>query len=203
MSDKLQELTDKLYNEGLSKGKKEAEELRAAAQKEAARIVAEARAAAEKITDDAKSQAEEIRTNTFNDLRMATAQTIATIRQRVEDMIVTKTIVSPVKSAMSDESFVKDILITIAKAFNPSNAEPVGLDMIFPAEKQEEMNEFVGKQLSGIVGKGLDVSFSKHFQNGFKISPKGEGYTISFTDEDFAKMLSDFLRPGTKKLIFG
>ena len=30
MQNKLQELTDKLYNEGLSKGKKEAEDLKAA-----------------------------------------------------------------------------------------------------------------------------------------------------------------------------
>lgn len=35
MQNKLQELTDRLYNEGLSKGKKEAEDLKAAAAKEA------------------------------------------------------------------------------------------------------------------------------------------------------------------------
>ena len=40
MENKLQELTDKLYNEGLSKGKKEGEEILANARKEAADIVA-------------------------------------------------------------------------------------------------------------------------------------------------------------------
>ena len=41
MQNKLQELTDKLYNEGLSKGKQEAELLRANAKKEAEKIIME------------------------------------------------------------------------------------------------------------------------------------------------------------------
>ena len=43
MDNKLQELTDKLYNEGLSKGKQEAEALKAAAAKESEQIISEAR----------------------------------------------------------------------------------------------------------------------------------------------------------------
>jgi V/A-type H+-transporting ATPase subunit E len=39
MQDKLQELTDRLYNEGLSKGKQDGEELLQKAQAEADRIV--------------------------------------------------------------------------------------------------------------------------------------------------------------------
>lgn len=43
MQNKLQELTDKLYNEGLSKGREEGEALLAKAKSQAADIVAEAR----------------------------------------------------------------------------------------------------------------------------------------------------------------
>jgi len=203
MSNKLQELTDKLYNEGLSKGKQEAEEMKAAAQKEAARIVADARAEAEKIISDARKQADDLRSNTANDLRMASVQTIASIRQQIEDIIVARTAAAPVKAAMTDDEFVKDLLMTIAKAFNPAGAEPVALEVIFPAAKQKEISAFVEDKAASVLGGGLEVSFSKYFQNGFKIGPKGEGYTISFTEADFSQMLSDYLRPGTKKLIFG
>lgn len=202
MPNKLQELTDRLYNEGLSKGRKEAEEMKAAAEKEAARIIADARAEAEKITAEARKQAAELRSNTENDLRMASSQTVATIKQQIENIIVAKAVAEPVKAATSSE-LVKDILLTIAKAFNPAGAEPVALELIFPAEKQKEMSEFVKANAEKVMGEGLEVSFSKYFRNGFKIGPKGEGYTISFTDEDFAAMISDFLRPGTKKLLFG
>ena len=49
MENKLQQLTQKLYDEGLEKGRAEADRLVAEAQKEAAKIVAEARAQAEDI----------------------------------------------------------------------------------------------------------------------------------------------------------
>ena len=51
MENKLQELTDKLYNEGLSKGKTEGEAFLAKAREEAASIVA----AAEKEAADIKA----------------------------------------------------------------------------------------------------------------------------------------------------
>ena len=54
MENKLQELTDKLYNEGLSKGKQEAEALKAAAAAESEKIIADARKEAEKIIADAR-----------------------------------------------------------------------------------------------------------------------------------------------------
>ena len=57
MQDKLQELTDRLYNEGLSKGKHDGEELVQKAQAEADRIVAYAKAEAERIIAQANKGA--------------------------------------------------------------------------------------------------------------------------------------------------
>ena len=49
MQNKLQELTDKLYNEGLSKGRQEGEELLAKARTQADEMIAKAQAEAERI----------------------------------------------------------------------------------------------------------------------------------------------------------
>ena len=61
MQDKLQELTDRLYNEGLSKGKHDGEELVQKAQAEADRIIAYAKAEAERIVAQANKEAEELK----------------------------------------------------------------------------------------------------------------------------------------------
>mgnify|MGYP006394500021 CR=1 FL=1 len=53
MQNKLQELTDKLYNEGLSKGKQEAQEMVAKAKAEAEKILSAAQENASKIIADA------------------------------------------------------------------------------------------------------------------------------------------------------
>ena len=53
MENKLQQLTQKLYDEGLEKGRAEADKLVADAKAEARKIVAEARAEAEEIVKKA------------------------------------------------------------------------------------------------------------------------------------------------------
>ena len=53
MSDKLQELTEKLYIQGLSKGKEEGKLLLSRAREEADRIVSDARTQAAAIISDA------------------------------------------------------------------------------------------------------------------------------------------------------
>ena len=62
MENKLQQLTQKLYDEGLEKGRAEADRLVAEAKKEAAKIVAEARAQAEDIVRKAQDKAEDVGT---------------------------------------------------------------------------------------------------------------------------------------------
>ena len=56
MENKLKELTDRLYGEGLEKGRVEADRLVAEAKEKAAAILAEAKAEAEAIRDSIKAE---------------------------------------------------------------------------------------------------------------------------------------------------
>ena len=61
MQDKLQELTDRLYNEGLNKGKEEGERILLEARKKADEITASAKEEADRIIAEAQKQAEELK----------------------------------------------------------------------------------------------------------------------------------------------
>ena len=194
MQNKLQELTDKLYNEGLSKGKQEAEQMKANAKNEAAQIIAEAKAQAE---------AAELKSKTENDVKMASQQAFTAVRKQIENVIIAKAIAAPVKEATTQTEFLKEIIKSIVCAFNPAESDSVALEVILPAEKQAEMEKFAKETLNQICSAGVDVQFSKNIQGGFKISPKGEGYMLSFTDKDFENIIAEYLRPKTKALLFG
>jgi len=56
MQNKLQELTEKLYAEGLSKGRQEAEEIKSRAQKEAEEIIASAKKEYDSILQKARKR---------------------------------------------------------------------------------------------------------------------------------------------------
>lgn len=203
MQNKLQELTDKLYNEGLSKGKQEAEQMRANAKTEAAAIISEAKEKAKEIMNAAQQEAAELKSKTENDIKMASAQTFSAIKQQIEKVIITKAISLPVSQQINDKDFIQSVITTIVTAFNPASAEPVALNIILPENQKEEMDNFIGNKISQICKGGMNVKFSKNITNGFQIGPQGEGYMISFTDQDFENIISEYLRPKTRSLLFG
>ena len=202
MQNKLQELTDKLYNEGLSKGKQEAEQMKANAKNEAAQIIADAKAQAEEILKKAQIEAAELKSKTENDIKMASSQAFTSVKQQIENAVIAKSLKS-VKESAAETEFIKSLLTSIVSAFNPASSESVALEAILPADKKAELDKFAQEKLSSICTAGLYVQFSKNIAGGFKIGPKGEGYMISFTDKDFENIIAEYLRPKTKELLFG
>ena len=203
MQNKLQELTDRLYEEGLSKGRQEADALLEKARKEAAEIVAKAREEAQAIHDDAEKQAAETRTMVEGDLKMASTQTIAALRQQVENMVITKAVAQPVGAALSDEGFVKDLIAMVVRSFNASNPDGIGLEVILPTAAQKELEKAFANEVVKNLNQGVEVKNVKGLSQGFQIGPKDGGYRLSFTADDFTGLVGEYLRPATKKILFG
>ena len=63
MENKIQELTDKIYREGVEKGNAEAQRLVSEAQKEAQQMIEAARKEAEAILAEARKSADEMKKN--------------------------------------------------------------------------------------------------------------------------------------------
>jgi V/A-type H+-transporting ATPase subunit E len=201
MQNKLQELTDKLYNEGLSKGKQEGEELLAKAKVQAEEMIAKAQAEAAQIVAAAQKQADEIKSKVASDIRMASSQSLAATRSDIETLVVGKMTDEAVKKALTSAEFVKELIQAVAAKFTTEG--PVDLALILPESLQKELEPFVNNELAKILGAGVEASFSKKVSGGFKIGPKNGGYFVSFTDETFKELIAEYLRPATKKILFG
>ena len=128
LNDNLQKLTDRLYEEGLSKGKQEGEELVAKAKTEAEKIVEAAKEQAKAIIAEAEKKAAELAQKTEADIKMASEQSIAATRHEIENMIVAKASEKPVNELLGTPEFVKEMITSIVKAFNPANATPTDGD---------------------------------------------------------------------------
>ena len=201
MQNKLQELTEKLYAEGLSKGKQEGEEILAKAQVQAEEIVAKAHAEAAAIVAAAKKDAEDLKTKVESDVKMAANQSVAATKKDIETLVVAKMTEAEVKNALTSADFVKEVILAVAKGFNTE--EPVDLEVVLPEALKKDLEGFVAKELANALKGNVEASFSKKVAGGFTIGPKDGGYFISFTDETFNALISEYLRPATKKLLFG
>ena len=199
--DKLQELTQRLYEEGLSKGKAEGEEILARAKAEAEAIVLKAKEEAEQIVSAAEKEAAGFRTKVEGDVKMAAVQAVQATRADIEQLIVAKVVDGPVSAALSEPDFLKGIIVEVAKHF--SAQEPQDLSLVLPERLKKELEPFLAGELAQIAGKGVEASFSKKVAGGFRIGPKDGSYFISLTDTDFQALIGAYLRPATKKLLFG
>lgn len=199
--DKLQELTQKLYEEGLAKGKQDGEALLQKAQSEAEGIVKQAQEEAEAILAKARKDAEDFKVKVEGDVKMAAQQAVQATRSDIENLVVAKVVDGTVDKALANEDYLKGIITAVAQKFSAD--EPADLSLILPESLKAALEPFVKNELGKLLGKGVDATFSKKVAGGFKIGPKDGGYFVSLTDDTFKDLIGSYLRPATKKLLFG
>ena len=102
MENKLQELTDRLYKEGLSKGKEEGEAILAKANEKAEEILSAARKEAQSILDAAQKEAKDFKTKVEGDVKMAAAQSLQATKKDIEDLMLHKMVDAPVAASLAD-----------------------------------------------------------------------------------------------------
>ena len=196
-------MTRKLYDEGLEKGRADADKLVADAKAEAARLVAEAKAEAEAIVKAAEAKAEDLRKNSMAEISLAGKQAVAKLKEQVAEMIIAKSTVEGVKAANLDAEFVKKMLLEVAHNWNGASSENVSLSAMLPEAKKAELDAAIEKSAKELLAAGVEVGYSKNVKSGFKVGAKNGGYYISFSDEDFNALLGEYLRDKVAALIFG
>ena len=203
MQNKLQELTDKLYQEGLSKGKQEGQELLEKAKKEADALLSSARAQANSLIEETKKQISEQSANAHNELKMAAQQSIAKLKAEIESLVLTKILQSPIHQAVSNVDFLKSAILTALGSFNPKGEATTSLQLLLPTSMQNELESFLQKELNTQLSSNLTVTFDPKQKSGFSIAIQEEGYQLRFSADDFEALFTEYLRPKTKVLLFG
>lgn len=196
MENKLQELTQKLYEDGLSKGQAEAAEIIEKAQKEAQEIVKKATGEADKIIATAKAEAESLKTTTENELKLASSQLLSALQQQVGGLVTAKVVNEKISECWKDGSFIKNIVLEAVKGFNPSSND--GIKVIVPDGFEAEIN----KALAEYTANGVEVVTDGKMKVPFRIAPKDGSYYISFTDGDFKELFRSYIRQRIADILF-
>lgn len=201
MENKLQQLTEKLYNEGLSKGRAEAEAILAKAHADAEKIVAEAQDKAKSIVAEADKSAAQLKANAENEVRLAAGQLKSALRQQVEGMVQMEVVAPKVSEAWRDDSFIKELAVAAVQAVGPEN----GLRVVLPENRGGELVEAVKNALAERFGAdgGIEVTTDARVRVPFRIMVREGGYYVSFSDADFDALFKSYLRPKVAELLFG
>ncbi len=202
MENKLQELTKKLYDEGLQKGRSEAESVVAQAKAEAEKIVEAAKAEAQKIVAEAESKAADLAKNSLTEISLAGKQALAKIKAEISQLIITQSIESGVKSAAMDGKFISEMLLAVAANWNGSDGGVVSLAALLPEAQKAKLQKAMTASAAALLKAGVEVGYSEEVKSGFKVGAKDGGYYISFSDSDFDALMRGYLRDRVSDLLF-
>jgi V/A-type H+-transporting ATPase subunit E len=203
MTNRIQELTEKIYNEGVVKVKNDAEKIIQDAKNEASELIKSAKKQRDEILEQAKSEAAEVKKNAGAEMQLAARQFISNLKQKVETLIVTAQIEPPLNEAFTDTGFVKEIILTLVQNWNQQNPEGPDLQIGVPENKKDQFLSLLEERAIKTLNKGVEIQTDAKLKTGFSIGPKDGSYFIRFSGDDFENYFKGYFKEKTRKLLFG
>ena len=196
MENKIQELTDKIYREGVEKGNTEAQKLIANAQDEAKKIVEDARKEAEAIVAASRKSADELAENTKSELKLFAGQAVNALKSEIATLVTDKIVNADVKAFAADKDYLNAFIVALASKWSVN--EPI----VISTADAEGLKKYFAAQATALLDKGVTIEQVNGNKTLFTVSPADGSYKVNFGEEEFMNYFKEFLRPGLVEMLF-
>ena len=178
MENKIQELTDKIYREGVEKGNEEAQRLIANAQEEAKKIIEDARKEAESIVNSSRKSADELAENTKSELKLFAGQAVNALKSEVATMVTDKLITASVKDFAQDKDYLNAFIVALASKW--SIDEPI----VISTADAESLKKYFAAHAKALLDKGVTIQQVNGIKTLFTVSPADGSYKVNFGEDE-------------------
>lgn len=196
MNTKLQELTDKIYLEGVEKGNEQANAIVEKALTEAAQIKAQAETQAQKIIAEAQAKATETEKNTKSELKLFAQQSINALKSEITNLLTGTIVSESVISATSDKAFMQKAILSLVEEWSKNQ------HITIETKDAESLTKFFTSQAKTLLSNGVKITQVNNLKTDFTITPEKEGYKIAIGEEEFTAYFKEFLRPKLIEMLF-
>lgn len=197
MENKIQELTDKLFREGVEKGNEEAQKIVNNAKAEADKIINDAKAKANSIVSEATKSSNELQENVKSELKLYAGQALNALKSEIANMITDKIIKTAVSNTVNDKNFLNSFILNMATKWGKEES------IVISTGDAESLLAYFTKQAKDLLDKGqVKIEQVNGIKTLFSISPKNGSYRVDFGEEEFINYFKEFLRPQLVELLF-
>lgn len=196
MENKIQELTDKIYREGIEKGNTEAQKLIANAQDEAKKIVEDARKEAEAIVAASRKSADELAENTKSELKLFAGQAVNALKSEIATLVTDKIVNADVKAFAADKDYLNAFIVALASKWSVN--EPI----VISTADADGLKKYFASQAKALLDKGVKIEQVNGNKTLFTVSPADGSYKVNFGEEEFMNYFKEFLRPQLVEMLF-
>lgn len=196
MGNNIQELTDKIYREGVEKGNAEAQRLVSEAQQEAQKLIADAQKEAESIIANARKSADELTENTKSELKLFAKQAVNALKTEVANLLTDQTVTDAVKGFTADKEFLNKFILSLAVQWAEKE------DIVISVADAETLKKYFSTNAKALLDKGVRIEEVNGVKSLFSISPADGSYRVTFGEEEFENYFKEFLRPQLVEMLF-
>lgn len=196
MDTKIQELTDKIFKDGVEKGNKEASRIIAEAEASTKTLIEKAEATAKDIVMAAEKQASELKKNTESELKLFASQSVEALKSEVVNLITDNIVSSNIKAAVADPSFMQKVILTLIEGWSDKEMP------VIQTSDAESLRQYFLSNAKDLLDKGLKIEQVNGKKTSFSVQPSDGSYKITFGEDEFIEYFKEFLRPQLVKTLF-
>lgn len=196
MENKIQELADKIYREGVEKGNEEAEKIISNARNEATKQLEDARRQADGIVAAARKEADELGENTRKELKLFAAQAVNALKSEIATMVTDRIVSDGVKAFATDKEYLNKFIVALAGKWSAN--EPI----VISTADAEGLKSYFASRAKELLDKGVKVEQVNGIKTLFTVSPADGAYKVQFGEEEFMNYFKAFLRPQLVETLF-
>lgn len=189
-------MVERIYQEGIGRAEGRAASIVAEAQQQAAETLERARSEAAQLVAAAQQEAQGIKRSTQAELSSLAQHALSQLKHDIRTLLVQRTVAQPLRTALSDAQFIKDIFLKLATNISPQ---------AFVVTVPEAMRAELATQLAGALqGKlpGLEIRGAER-KSGFVVAARDAGYEIEFTETALTEFLQPYMKKATAELFAG
>jgi V/A-type H+-transporting ATPase subunit E len=196
MEHKIQELTDKMYREGVERGIEESERLIAQAREEAGKIIADAEKEAAAVLAAARKSADELAANTRSELRLYAVQAVQALKSEIATVITDRIVTEWVTDFTAHEDFFPEFIRALASKWSAS--EPI----VISTGNAEALRAYFMLRAKTLMDMGVQIEQVNGLKADFTVGPEDGSYVVRFGAEEFMNYFMAMLRPQLVEMLF-
>jgi V/A-type H+-transporting ATPase subunit E len=214
----VEALIERLREEGVERGRAEAERLVEEARERRRKILEEADAEAQRRLDAAQAEVERMKETADQALRTAARDTVLTLREQMVERFK-EDIRRLVSEELREEDVFRRMILTVAARVRESLDEdgerlvevelprdPPGLEEIRRDPDRlgaEELSRLVVSMTGDILREGLSFRVSPDNRDGIRVTATESGLEFDMTNEAIAELIRAHLQPRFRALLEG
>ncbi|MDD4592824.1 MAG: hypothetical protein PHG06_20720 [Parabacteroides sp.] len=196
MDTKIQELTEKIYKEGVEKGNEEAGRIIANANVKKEAILNDANVEAKRIIAAAEKQAAELKKNTEAEIKLFGSQSLEALKSEVMNLITGSIVSTNVKAVVADKNFMQKIILELVKNWAKDGSVTI------ESAEAESLTAYFESNAKDLLDNGVKIEKVNGKPTSFTILPADGSYKVNFGEEEFISFFKEFLRPRLIDMLF-